>query len=112
MQTRKSARNFTLRNRLGRSGLERIIRYHVTHAEMGGPLMIPFALSNVPCSQDDTAISLSTEVAGYVFGERLHVCRLQASLDIQSLNSHVGKKSRVWTDVNQAAVSLPISYSL
>ena len=40
----------------------------------------PFALSNVWCSQGDTAISLSTEVAGYGFGEWLHVCRLQAPL--------------------------------
>ena len=30
--------------------------------------------------QDDTAILLSTEVAGYEFGEWLHVCRLQAPL--------------------------------
>ena len=41
---------------------------------------LPFALSIVPCSQDDTAISLSTEVAGYGFGEWSHVCRLQSSL--------------------------------
>ena len=36
-----------------------------------------FALSNVPCSQDDKAISLSTQVVGHEFGEWLHVCRLQ-----------------------------------
>ena len=56
-----------------------MIRYHVTNAEVGAPLKLPFALSNVSCSQDDTAISLSTEVAGYGFGEWLHVC-LQAPL--------------------------------
>ena len=57
-----------------------MIRYHVTNAEVGAPLKLPFALSNVPCSQDYTAISLSTEVAGYGFGEWLHVCRLQGPL--------------------------------
>ena len=53
--------------------------YHVTNAEVGAPLKLPFALSNVSCSQDYTAISLSTEVAGYGVGEWLHVC-LQAPL--------------------------------
>ena len=57
-----------------------MIRYHLTNAEVGAPLKLPFALSSVSCSQDDTAISLSTEVAGYGFGEWLHVCRLQAPL--------------------------------
>ena len=53
-----------------------MIWYHVTNAEVG----VPLKLSNVPCSQDDTAISLSTEVSCYGFGEWLHVCRLQAPL--------------------------------
>ena len=57
-----------------------MIRYHVTNAEVGALLKLPFVLSNVSCSQDDTAISLSIEVAGYGFGEWLHVCRLQAPL--------------------------------
>ena len=55
-----------------------MIWYHVTNAEVGMPFKLPFVLSNVSCSQDDAAISLSTEVAGYEFGEWLHVCRLQA----------------------------------
>ena len=52
----------------------------MTNAEVGTPLKLRFVLSNVLCSHDDTAISLSTEVAGYGFGEWLHVCRLQAPL--------------------------------
>ena len=66
--------------KLGRSGLDRMIRCHMTNAEVGAPLKLPFALLNVSCSQDDTAISLSTEVAGCGFSEWLHVCRLQAPL--------------------------------
>ena len=57
-----------------------MIRYHVINAEVGMPLKLPFALSNVLCSQDNTAISLSTEVAGHGFGEWLHICHLQATL--------------------------------
>ena len=57
-----------------------MIWYHVINAEVGMSFNLPFALWSVLCSQDDTAISLSTEVAGYGFGEWLHVCRLQALL--------------------------------
>ena len=71
---------FSAPQKLGRSGLDRRIRYHVTNAEVGAPLNIPFALSNVPCIQDDAAILLSTKESGYRFGEWLHVCRSQAAL--------------------------------
>ena len=58
-----------------------MIRYLVTNAEVSAPLKLPFVLSIVLCSQDDTAISLSTEVAGYEFSEWLHgLCRLQEPL--------------------------------
>ena len=89
---RKSARNFTLRKR----------RYHVTNAEVGAPLNLPFALSNVPCSQDDTAISLSTEVAGYGFGEWLDVCRLQEALPpLWSPPRKVACSMTIWLQENR-----------
>ena len=46
----ETCQKFYAPHKLGRSGLDRMIRYDVTNAEVGAPLTLPFALSNVPCS--------------------------------------------------------------
>ena len=58
-----------------RSGLASMIWYHMTNTEADA--FTSHSRSNVLCSQDDTDISLSTEVGGYGIGEWLHLCRLQ-----------------------------------
>ena len=80
--TRKSCQIFYPWQMLGSSKLDSITQCHttMTNAEMGTSPRLPFVLLNlllVLCSQDETAMSLSTGAASYGFGKWLHIsiCR-------------------------------------